>query len=204
MRPAPDDVVTRCYVDTGPIVERVVAKYAGIGWIGKNTCLINQKLGSWLFLGVILTRWNSKPDCPHRIAVALALAALTLAPRMRLIAPYQLDSNKCIAYLTIEKRGAIAEDFAPDGPAYFWLRHLSGCLSLEPESPGDGCEEFQPRPELVNPALDWLAEISAEEFRATFRGSPLNRAKRTGVRRNAVIAMGNSGRPRNLFPCSSE
>ncbi|HKN17293.1 MAG TPA: tRNA epoxyqueuosine(34) reductase QueG [Candidatus Sulfotelmatobacter sp.] len=191
---AANDVVTRSYVDTGPIVERVVAKYAGIGWIGKNTCLINQKLGSWLFLGVILTSLELEAGLPAPDRCGTCTRCIDACPTDALIAPYQLDSNKCIAYLTIEKRGSIAEDLRSG-----MGRHIFGCDICQDvcpwnrKAPATDAKEFQPRPELVNPALDWLAEISAEEFRTTFRGSPLNRTKRTGLRRNAVIAMGNSG-----------
>jgi epoxyqueuosine reductase len=188
-----DDLITRCYVDTGPIVERVVAKYAGIGWIGKNTCLINQKLGSWFFLGVILTSLELEPGLPAPDRCGSCTRCIDACPTDALIGPYQLDSNKCIAYLTIEKRGAIPEEIR-DGMG----RHIFGCDICQDvcpwnrKAPATDAEEFQPRRGLVNPALDWLAEMSAEEFRRTFHGSPLRRAKRTGVRRNAVIAMGNS------------
>ncbi len=191
---AANDVVTRSYVDTGPIVERVVAKYAGIGWIGKNTCLINQKLGSWLFLGVILTSLELQAGLPAPDRCGTCTRCIDACPTDALIAPYQLDSNQCIAYLTIEKRGSIAEDLRSG-----MGRHIFGCDICQDvcpwnrKAPATDAKEFQPRPELVNPALDWLTEISAEEFRTTFRGSPLNRTKRTGLRRNAVIAMGNSG-----------
>ncbi len=189
-----DDVVTRSYVDTGPIVERVVAKYAGIGWLGKNTCLINQKLGSWLFLGVILTSLELEAGLPAPDRCGTCTRCIDACPTDAIIAPYQLDSNQCIAYLTIEKRGSIAEDLRSG-----MGRHIFGCDICQDvcpwnrRAPATVAKEFQPRPELVNPALDWLAELSAEEFRATFRDSPLNRTKRTGLRRNAVIAMGNSG-----------
>ncbi len=193
-----DDVITRCYVDTGPVVERVVAKYAGIGWIGKNTCIINQKMGSWLFLGVILTSLDLGPDLgaglPAPDRCGSCTRCIEACPTDALIAPYQLDSNRCIAYLTIEKRGAIAEDLRTG-----MGRHVFGCDICQDvcpwnrKAPATNAAEFQPRPELVNPALDWLAEMSTEEFRRTFHGSPVRRAKRAGLRRNAVIAMANSG-----------
>jgi epoxyqueuosine reductase len=188
------DTVTRCYVDTGPIVERVIAKYAGIGWIGKNTCIINQKKGSWLFLGVILTSLELTPGLPAPDRCGTCTRCIDACPTDALIAPYKLDSNKCIAYLTIEKRGAIPEELR-SGIG----RHVFGCDICQDacpwnrKAPASDAEEFQPRLELVNPALDWLAEMSAEEFSASFRHSPLRRAKRAGLRRNAVIAMGNSG-----------
>jgi epoxyqueuosine reductase len=198
------DLITRCYVDTGPIIERVVAKYAGIGWIGKNTCLINQKKGSWLFLGVILTSLAFEPDhgfgVPAPDRCGSCTRCIDACPTDALIAPYQLDSNRCIAYLTIEKRGAIPENLRSG-----MGRHVFGCDICQDVCPWNGkapatnASEFQPRPELVNPWLDWLAGIRPEEFNAAFRGSPVRRAKRAGLRRNAVIAMGNSG-DRNFLP----
>jgi epoxyqueuosine reductase len=198
---AGDNVITRCYVDTGPIVERVVAKYAGIGWIGKNTCILNQKLGSWLFLGVILTSLELAPDLPAPDRCGTCTRCIDACPTHAFIAPYQLDANKCISYLTIEKRGAIAED---DELRSGMGRHVFGCDICQDvcpwnrKAPATKVDELQAREELVNPALGWLAEISAEEFGQTFRGSPVRRAKRAGLRRNAIIAMGNSGERRFL------
>jgi epoxyqueuosine reductase len=196
---AANDVITRSYVDTGPIVERVVAKYAGIGWIGKNTCIIHQKMGSWLFLGVILTSLELTADLPAPDRCGSCTRCIDACPTDAFIGPYQLDSNKCIAYLTIEKRGAIPEGMR-DGIG----RHVFGCDICQDvcpwnrKAPATVQEEFQPREQLVNPALDWLAEMSAEEFRSLFRGSPVSRTKRMGLRRNAVIAMGNSGEKKFL------
>ena len=194
-----DDLLTRCYVDTGPIVERVIAKYAGIGWIGKNTCIINQKLGSWLFLGVILSSLELTPGLPAPDRCGTCTRCIEACPTDALTAPYQLDSNKCISYLTIEKRGAIPEEIrAGIG------RHIFGCDICQDvcpwnrKAPATEIDDFQPRPELVNPALEWVAAMSVEEFREAFRGSPVRRAKRTGIRRNAVIAMGNSGEQKFL------
>ena len=188
---------TRCYVDTGPLVERVYAKYAGIGWIGKNTCIINQKLGSWLFLGVILTSLELEPDLPAPDRCGTCTRCINACPTDALVAPYQLDSNRCISYLTIEKRGAIAEDLRP-----LMGHEVFGCDICQDVCPWNrkaavtGAAEFQPREGLVNPALEWLAEISEEEYREKLRGSAVRRAKRGGLRRNAVLAMGNSGDPR--------
>jgi len=191
---------TRCYVDTGPLVERVYAKYAGVGWIGKNTCILNQKMGSWLFLGVILTSLELEADVPAPDRCGSCTRCIDACPTDALIAPYQLDSNRCISYLTIEKRGAIPEDLR-EGMG----RHVFGCDICQDvcpwnrKAPATATTEFQPREGLVNPALEWLAEMSAEAFRETFRGSPIRRAKRTGIRRNAAIAMGNS-RDRQFLP----
>jgi len=190
-------VQTRCYVDTGPLIERVYAKYAGIGWMGKNTCILNQKMGSWLFLGVILTSIELAPDLPAPERCGTCTRCIDACPTDALIAPYQLDSNRCISYLTIEKRGSIPESLR-EGMG----RHVFGCDICQDvcpwnrKAPATALPEFQPRDGLVNPALDWLAEMTPEEFQKTFRGSPIRRAKRSGLRRNAVVAMGNSGNRR--------
>ncbi|HEX8812780.1 MAG TPA: tRNA epoxyqueuosine(34) reductase QueG, partial [Terracidiphilus sp.] len=113
---------TRCYVDTGPLLERVYAKYAGVGWIGKNTCILNQKLGSWVFLGVILTSLDLEPDLPAPDRCGTCTRCIEACPTVALIAPYQLDSNKCISYLTIEKRGAISVEMRES-----MGRHVFGC-----------------------------------------------------------------------------
>jgi epoxyqueuosine reductase len=187
------DVITRCYVDTGPIVERVYAKYAGVGWVGKNTCIINQGKGSWLFLGVILTSLELAPDLPAPDRCGSCTRCIEACPTDAFIAPYKLDATKCISYLTIEKRGAIPEELRTGiGLNVFGCDICQDVCPWNRKAPVTTAPEFQPRPELVNPALDWLAEMGAEEFREVFRGSPVRRTKRAGLRRNVAIAMGNS------------
>lgn len=184
---------TRCYVDTGPIVERVFAKYAGVGWIGKNTCIIHQKVGSWLFLGVILTSLELEPDLPAADRCGSCTRCIDACPTDALLAPYQLDANKCISYLTIEKRGEIPQDLRSGmGQQVFGCDICQDVCPWNRKAPPTTANELEPRPELVNPALEWLAQINPEEVRRVFRGSPIRRAKRSGLRRNAVIAMGNS------------
>jgi epoxyqueuosine reductase len=184
----------RSYVDTGPLIERVYAKYAGIGWIGKNTCLINQKLGSWLFLGVILTSLELAADLPAPDRCGSCIRCIAACPTQAIIAPGELDARLCISYLTIEKRGAIPDDLRSG-----MGRHVFGCDICQDvcpwnrKSPTTSAPEFEPREGLVNPALDWLAEMQQQEFQTVFRRSPIRRAKLSGLRRNAVIAMGNSG-----------
>jgi epoxyqueuosine reductase len=193
-------LTTRSYVDTGPIVERVFAKYAGLGWIGKNTCIINQKKGSWLFLGVILTSLEIAPDSPAPDRCGACTRCIEACPTDAILAPYQLDSNRCISYLTIEKRGSIPEHLRAG-----MGRHLFGCDICQDvcpwnrKAPATTALEFEPRAGLVNPALAWLAEMSAENFREVFRGSPIRRTKRSGLRRNVAIAIGNSGN-KELLP----
>ncbi len=187
-------LTTRSYVDTGPIVERVYAKYAGVGWLGKNTCIINQRKGSWLFLGVILTSLELAPDLPAPDRCGSCTRCLDACPTDAFVGPYKLDSTKCISYLTIEKRGSIPEDLRTG-----MGQHIFGCDICQDvcpwnrKAPITSAPEFEPRAELVSPALELLAALSTEEFRTVFRGSPVKRAKRNGIRRNAAIAMGNSG-----------
>lgn len=199
----------RSYVDTGPLIERVYAKYAGVGWIGKNTCIINQQLGSWLFLGVILTSLDftkgdftkgdlteNAPafDLPAPDRCGTCTRCIAACPTQAIIAPGELDARLCISYLTIEKRGAIPDELRPG-----MGRHVFGCDICQDvcpwnrKAPTTSAPEFEAREGLVNPALDWLAEMQQEEFQTVFRRSPVRRAKLSGLRRNAVIAMGNSG-----------
>jgi len=196
---ATDNLHLRSYVDTGPLIERVYAKYAGIGWIGKNTCIINQKLGSWLFLGVILTSLDLTdnaltPDLPAPDRCGTCTRCIAACPTQAIVAPGQLDARLCISYLTIEKRGEIPNELRSG-----MGRHVFGCDICQDvcpwnrKAPVTSAAEFEPREELVNPALDWLAEMQQEKFQVVFRGSPVRRAKLTGLRRNAVVAMGNSG-----------
>ena len=194
---------SRAYVDTGPLIERVYAKHAGVGWIGKNTCIINQKLGSWLFLGVILTSLEPTSECtadlPAPDRCGTCTRCITACPTQAIVAPGELDARLCISYLTIEKRGDIPADLRSG-----MGRHVFGCDICQDvcpwnrKAPVTTADEFQPRENLVNPALEWLANMQPEEFRAVFRGSPVRRAKLSGLRRNAVIAMGNSGNPKFL------
>jgi epoxyqueuosine reductase len=191
---------TWCYVDTGPVIERVFAKYAGIGWIAKNTCVINQQFGSWLFLGVILTSLELPPVLPAPDRCGTCTRCIEACPTNAFTAPYQLDATRCISYLTIEKRGDIPEELR-EGMG----RHVFGCDICQDvcpwnrKAPATDAPEFQPRPRLVNPSLEWLATIKEDDFRTTFKGSPLKRTKRSGIRRNAVIALGNTG-DRNHIP----
>lgn len=185
---------TRSYVDTGPVVERVFAKYAGVGWMGKNTCIINQQLGSWLFLGVILTSLELEPDLPAPDRCGSCTRCLDACPTDAFIAPYQLDASRCISYLTIEKRGDIPEELRRGVG-----RHVFGCDICQDvcpwnrKAPAAAAPEFQARPELVNPALEWLAALDEPQFRATFRGSAVRRTRFAGLRRNVAVALGNSG-----------
>jgi epoxyqueuosine reductase len=187
----------RCYVDTGPLVERVYAKYAGIGWIGKNTCILNQELGSWLFLGVILTALELPSATPIRVAedrCGSCTRCIDACPTGALVAPYQMDASLCISYLTIEKRGPIAEPLRGQiGRQVFGCDICQDVCPWNRRAPVSEDTELAVRRELVNPALAWLAELDADSFRSLFRHSPVQRTKLNGLLRNVAIAMGNSG-----------
>jgi epoxyqueuosine reductase len=191
------EIQTRSYVDTGPIVERVYARHAGVGWIGKNTCIINQKLGSWLFLGVILTSLELAPDLPAADRCGSCTRCIDACPTDAILAPGKLDARRCIAYLTIEKRGEIPEQMRGQ-----MGHHVFGCDICQDVCPWNNkagnaaptsLPEFQPRENLFHPDLRWFAEMDIDSYRAAVRGSPLKRAKFAGLKRNVAIAMGNSG-----------
>jgi epoxyqueuosine reductase len=185
---------TWCYVDTGPVAERVLAAHSGIGWTGKNGCILNQQLGSWLFLGVILSSHALPPDLPAADRCGSCTRCIDACPTAALIAPRQLDARRCISYLTIEQRGPVPEELrAKMG------RHLFGCDICQDvcpwnrRAPASADRGFAPRTEIVNPLLQWISGMNMEEFRRVFRGSVVKRAKLAGLLRSAAIAMGNSG-----------
>jgi epoxyqueuosine reductase len=188
---------TWCYVDTGPVIERIFAQKAGVGWVGKNTCILNQRLGSWLFLGVMLTSLELTPDLPAADRCGSCTRCLDACPTNAFIAPYQLDATKCISYLTIEKRSTIPIELREGiGRQVYGCDICQDVCPWNRKAPISTVGEFTPRPQLVNPDLQWLAELSVDEFREVFRGSPVKRAKFSGLRRNVAVAMGNSGEPK--------
>jgi epoxyqueuosine reductase len=191
---------TWCYVDTGPVVERVLAQHSGIGWTGKNACILNQQLGSWLFLGVILSSHALPPDLPAADRCGSCTRCLEACPTQAFLGPRQLNATRCISYLTIEQHGPAPEELREK-----MGRHLFGCDICQDvcpwnrRAPASLDPAFAPRTELVNPSLEWIAEMDLEKFRSTFRGSPVKRSKLKGLLRNAAVAMGNS-RDRKYLP----
>lgn len=194
---------SRCFVDTGPLVERIYAKYAGLGWQGKNTCLIHESLGSWFFLGVILTSLELPHDDrmqPMPDRCGSCTRCIDACPTEAL-EPYRMDASRCIAYLTIEKRGPIAEDLAAKmGRNVFGCDICQEVCPWNRRAPITDWPELQPRPELVNPALDWLANFSDAEYRRLFRGSPVERAKFKDFQRNVALAQENAARFKSAIP----
>jgi epoxyqueuosine reductase len=191
------DFTARSFVDTGPVVERALATAAGLGWTGKNTCLIHPKLGSYGFLAVLLTSLEvaeEKASLAQPDRCGSCRRCLEACPTGALIAPYQMDAAKCISYLTIEHRGVIAPELM-EGMG----RQVFGCDICQEVCPWNRKalvttdSELEARPELVNPALDWLASLDESEFEINFNGSPVRRAGFWGLKRNVAIAMGNNG-----------
>ncbi len=195
----------RAYTDTGPIIERIAAKYAGLGWLGKNTCLINSQLGSWLFLGVIVTTLALEPtltpgDPPPPDLCGTCIRCLDACPTQAFPESYVLDARRCISYLTIELRGAIPEELrAAMGGAVIGCDICQDVCPWNRKAPVTSMAAFQPRTSLENgnslvaPEIEWLASLSQQDFSAVFRGSAAKRAKWRGLVRNACVALGNSG-----------
>lgn len=187
---------SRAYVDTGPVVERALATAAGIGWTAKNTCLIHPKLGSFGFLGVLLTSLPVKEGKEVKLTpdrCGSCRRCLDACPTGALFVPYQMDATRCISYLTIEHKGEIGSGLMEGmGRQVFGCDICQDVCPWNRKAPISGDTELEPRAELVNPALDWLAQMDEEDFARTFNGSPVRRAGWLGMRRNVAIAMGNS------------
>jgi epoxyqueuosine reductase len=200
----PMPVETKVYVDTGPVLERDCALRAGLGFIGKNTCLINPRMGSWLFLGVVITDVTltptlsprPSPNKGERVGCGTCTRCLTACPTNAFPAPHVLDARKCISYLTIELKGSIPVELRP-----LLGNHIFGC---------DICQDVCPWPtrfatptkersfypidlDRAAPKLIDLAQLSEEEFKRRFAGTPLLRTKRRGLLRNVAVALGNWG-----------
>ncbi|MBI4564642.1 MAG: tRNA epoxyqueuosine(34) reductase QueG [Planctomycetes bacterium] len=184
----------RC-VDTSPVLEKLWAREAGLGWQGKHSNVISKDLSSWLFLGEVLTDAELAPDPPFRKDHCGTCArCIDVCPTRAIVAPYVVDSRKCIAYLTIEHRGPIPRE----------LRPLMGNLIFGCDLCQDVCPwnkfakvspeaEFYPRDGLLAPKLAEFLGMTREEFARRFRGSPIRRATRDGFLRNVCVALGNSG-----------
>lgn len=182
--------VSRRYVDTGPLSEKAIAARAGLGWIGKNTCLINQQLGSWLFLGEIITNLPLDADGPVLDRCGTCTLCLDACPTGALTEAYQLDARRCLSYLTIEHRGDL-----PDEAAAAIANHVYGCDVCQDVCPWNrraavsGDSAWQPR-EAWRPVP--VAEMAArpdDELRAAMKGSAMKRAGVKGLRRNLEASL---------------
>jgi epoxyqueuosine reductase len=193
-------------VDTAPLLERAYARHAGLGWIGKNTCLINQEKGSWFFLGELLVSLALEPDAPPPDRCGTCTRCIDACPTTAIVPARQpggpaftIDSRLCIAYFTIELRGPIPEEARADIGG-----HVFGCDICQDVCPWNGRAPLTAdpafAPDRAMPPLEKLAAMSEEEFRVMFRGSPVKRARYTGFLRNVAIAMGNLKREKFREP----
>ena len=214
-------VPQRAYVDTGPVLERGFAAQAGLGFIGKNTLLINPGMGSYLFLGEILVGVTldfdeSSPDGGASCAISSSKPGvskrwgtcgncsrcLDICPTYAFPAPYILDSNRCISYLTIEHKGSIPPEIRPQ--LGNWIYGCDDCQEVCPwvqRYSQPTRESFlQYNADWVAPRLMELMALDDAAFRARFKGTPIKRTKRRGLLRNVAIALGNWGSPEALPP----
>jgi epoxyqueuosine reductase len=198
-----EPVRSRVFVDSGPLVERDAAVRAGLGFRGKNTNLLTP-IGSYVFLGALLTDVLLDFDQPIQKDCGSCRRCLDACPTAALDEPYHLAAERCIAYLTIEHRGPVAEELRP-----FMGNWIFGCDICQEVCPYNasvrgrprGWPEFEPRPGIgTSLELPMLLSMDDEGFRQTFRGSPMKRAKRRGLARNAAIALGNSASPAAAEP----
>jgi epoxyqueuosine reductase len=183
------------YVDTGPVQERAYARHAGIGWIGKNSCVISPELGSWLFLGEIVCSLALDADAPSLDQCGTCTLCLEACPTQAIVAPRVLDSTRCISYLTIEQRGPIPDEHRAGVGA-----HVYGCDVCQDVCPWNAVAPrsddpaWQPRPAWDRVDLLTLSQRSDEELTAAMRGSAMKRTKVQGLRRNIAVALDNSSR----------
>ena len=184
----------RVCVDTAPLLERSWARAAGLGWIGKNTCLINQRIGSWLFLGELLTSLDiepgSAPASPPPDRCGTCTRCIDACPTAALT-PYELDATRCISYFTIELRGPIPGQFHAAIGA-----HVFGCDVCQEVCPWNRRAPFTEEPAFaprhLAPPLARMAALTEDEFRGMFRGTPVTRARYAGFQRNVAVAIQNA------------
>ena len=183
----------RAYVDTGPVQERVYAQHAGLGWIGKNTCLINAEVGSWLFLSEIICSLPLEPDAPGLDQCGTCTLCLDSCPTGAIREPYVLDSRRCLSYLTIELKGAI-----PEGQREAVGAHAYGCdvcqevcpWSAQPAEPDPPASPWLPRASFDTPTLAALWRTSDADLRAALKHSAMTRAGVRRLRRNVAVCAG--------------
>jgi epoxyqueuosine reductase len=189
----------KCYVDTGPVLERDHAAVAGVGWHGKSTMLISQELGAWFFLAEILTTLELEPDAPVPDRCGRCTRCIDVCPTQAIVAPHQLDARRCISYLTIELKGSIPVELRP-----LIGDRIYGCDDCAAVCPWNRFAQtsreaaFAARPHVHGSSLRDYLSLDDDQFRALFRRSPIKRIKRRGFLRNVCVALGNVGTPEDL------
>jgi epoxyqueuosine reductase len=189
---------SRAYVDTGPLLERDLAARAGLGWIGKNTMLLHPDLGSFFFIGTVLTTAEIEGDAPLPDRCGSCTRCLDACPTDAFVAPYVLDARRCIAYLTIEHRGPIPAELRSGVGE--WAFGCDICQDVCPwnrRAPVAAEAAFGPG---QLPSLAGLLALDEAAYLEALRGSPLKRARREGLARNAAVALGNRGRAEDEPP----
>ena len=184
-------VKARWYVDDGPMLDRAAAARAGLGWFGKNTNILTGGLGSWVFLGQVITDLALEPDAPLRKTCGSCVRCIDACPTGAIVAPYVIDNARCISYLTIEHRGPIPRELRP-----LMLNWVFGCDICQEVCPVNRKARPTAEPGFAAPGLSRadlveLLELTDAAFRERFRGTPILRARREGLQRNACVALGN-------------
>jgi epoxyqueuosine reductase len=193
---------SRICVDTAPLLERTYARLAGLGWIGRNTCLINQQQGSWFFLGELLISAEIAPDSPPPDRCGTCTRCIDACPTEAIPPGGGLDATRCISYFTIELRAPIPEFFREKiGPHLFGCDICQDVCPWNRRAPTTAPPEFGPR--HFAPRLEEMAALTEPEFRAMFRGTPVTRTRYRGFLRNVAIAMANTRNPRFRLPLES-
>ncbi len=187
----------KTYVDTGPVLDKYWAARSGVGWLGKNgNVLTKRRTGSWFFLGEMLLDVELEYDRPHLDHCGSCTRCVQACPTDAIVQPYVVDSRRCISYLTIELKEDIPEEFRPDlGNLIYGCDICQDVCPWNRKLEESRVEEFRPREPLLAPRLRELARMTVEEFRATFQGSAVKRAKWRGFMRNVAVALGNSRDP---------
>jgi len=190
------ELEARAYVDTGPVQERVYAQYAGLGWIGRNTCVINPDLGSWLFLSEIICNLPLAPDAPALDQCGTCRLCLDSCPTGAIVEPYVVDATQCLSYLTIELKGTI-----PIHQRESLGRHAYGCdicqevcpWNAQPAGVDDAASPWLPRAAFDRPSLASLWRTPDADLRAALKGSAMTRAGVRRLRRNVAVCAGATG-----------
>ena len=197
------EISARWYVDDGPMLDRAAAARAGLGWFGKNTNILTGELGSWVFLGQVVTDLQLAPDSPSKKSCGSCVRCIDACPTGAITAQYVIDNARCISYQTIENRGPIPREMRP-----LMLDWIFGCDICQEVCPVNRKAQPTREPSFAKPGLDLvdlaaILEMTEEQFLQKFAGTPIMRAKRVGLQRNACVALGNLRDPDSVPPLAA-